>query len=273
MKYEPLKDKISSIVESNIFLRRILYSVLNLFLLRAWHIKRCLRKVFNDIHFASALDAGCGMGEFSYYIYRKFGARVVGVDILADEIERNSKFAIKIASNQLSFVRADISAKSLPELLSRKFDLILSVDVMEHIKDDVAVFKNFANLLNDNGIIVISTPTGSDSELDKAHQSFVEEHYRDGYSIKSITEKLKSANLRVVSASYTYGWAGWVYWNLSVKIPMIILNKYSMLYVILPFYLIITFPISLVFMAFDYFFPPSSGGGLLVVATRSNQPT
>lgn len=273
MKYEPIKDRISSTVKGNVFLRRILYLVLNLFLLRAWHIKRCLRKAYKDIHFVSALDAGCGMAEFSYYIFRKFGARVVGVDILANEIMRNSKFASKIANSQLSFMLADISSKNLPDLLNCKFDLILSVDVMEHIKDDVAVFSNFANLLNDNGVVIISTPSGSDSEIDRQHQSFVDEHYRDGYSVESITAKLQSAGLRVLSISYTYGWAGSVYWNLSVKVPVTILNKSSIFYFILPFYLIATFPISLIFMAIDYFFPPSSGGGLLVVATRSNNPT
>ncbi|MGB9591056.1 MAG: class I SAM-dependent methyltransferase [Candidatus Kryptoniota bacterium] len=271
MKYEPIKNKISSAVRSNVFLRKILYSVLNLFLLRAWHVKRSLRKAFKDTRFASALDAGCGMGEFSYYIFRKFDAEVLGVDILGEEVIRNSNFASRIASNRLSFIQADISAKDLPNLLNRKFDLILSVDVMEHIKDDVAVFRNFADLLNNNGVVIISTPSGSDSEIDNGHKSFVDEHYRDGYSINSLKKKLQSANLRVLSTSYTYGWAGSVYWNLSIKIPMTILNKSDLFFVIIPFYLIITFPISLIFMAIDYFFPPSSGGGLLVVATRSSE--
>lgn len=273
MKYEPIKDKISSTLGNNTFLRRILYFALNTFLLRAWHIKRSLRKAFNNIHFASVLDAGCGMGEFSYYIAKKFGAQVVGVDILATEINRNAKIASLIPDNRLSFIEGDISAENLPNLIRRKFDLILSVDVMEHIRDDVEVFRNFAKLLNDNGIVIISTPCGSDSEFKNEHLSFVDEHYRDGYSKKSIIEKLQSANLRVQSISYTYGWAGSVYWNLSVKIPMIFLSKSDLFYALIPIYLLVAFPISIIFMAIDYFFPPTSGGGLLVIATKSTEST
>ena len=63
---------------------------------------------------------------------------------------------------------------------------------MEHIEEDVLVFQNFYKSLKNNGILLISTPSdkgGSDVHSDN-EESFIDEHVRDGYSIKDITEKL-----------------------------------------------------------------------------------
>ena len=69
------------------------------------------------------------------------------------------------------------------------YNIILSVDVMEHIEEDVKVFRNFYNSLQENGILLISTPSdkgGSDVHSDE-EESFIDEHVRDGYSIQDIS--------------------------------------------------------------------------------------
>ena len=48
---------------------------------------------------------------------------------------------------------------------ANSFDLALSVDVMEHIVEDVEVFRNIHTSLKDGGMLLISTPSdqgGSD---------------------------------------------------------------------------------------------------------------
>ena len=106
------------------------------------------------------------------------------------------------------------------------FDLILSVDVMEHIEEDARVFRNFYNSLKDNGILLISTPSdqgGSDVHNDE-EDSFIDEHVRNGYSIKDISEKLSLAGFRDINANYTYGIPGNISWRLSMKYPVRMLN-------------------------------------------------
>ena len=63
---------------------------------------------------------------------------------------------------------------------------------MEHIEEDVQVFKNFYNSLKNNGVLLISTPSdkGGSDVHNEHEESFIDEHVRDGYSIKDITEKL-----------------------------------------------------------------------------------
>ncbi len=106
------------------------------------------------------------------------------------------------------------------------YDIILSVDVMEHIEEDELVFRNFYRALKPGGIILISTPSdkgGSDVHNDE-EQSFIDEHVRDGYSIDEISQKLTHAGFNNIKASYTYGKPGNISWRLSMKYPVEMLN-------------------------------------------------
>ena len=106
------------------------------------------------------------------------------------------------------------------------FDIILSVDVMEHIEEDLLVFQNFYKSLKKNGVLIISTPSDKGgSDVHGEHEvSFIDEHVRDGYSISDITSKLKKAGFQTVDAGYTYGKPGNISWRLSMKYPIKMLN-------------------------------------------------
>jgi SAM-dependent methyltransferase len=103
------------------------------------------------------------------------------------------------------------------------FDLALSVDVMEHILEDVEVFRNIHASLKDGGMLLISTPSdqgGSDVHAD-SETSFIEEHVRDGYNIHEIQQKLRTAGFERIEARYSYGEPGQISWRLSMKYPIL----------------------------------------------------
>ncbi|MFZ1081372.1 MAG: class I SAM-dependent methyltransferase, partial [Candidatus Kryptoniota bacterium] len=150
MRYEPIKDKLGKIVGESAVKRRILYCILGVIFLREWHVKRGLRKIFREKRIESVLDAGSGFGQYSYYIARKKSkiqpaeeAKVCGVDINREEINKCNTFAGRLGLSNLSFGFADLEKLEFNE----EFDLVVSVDVMEHIKDDIIVFKNFCKAL------------------------------------------------------------------------------------------------------------------------------
>jgi SAM-dependent methyltransferase len=150
------------------------------------------------------------------------------------------------------------------------YNIILSVDVMEHIEEDVLVFKNFYKSLKENGILLISTPSdkgGSDVHNDK-EVSFIDEHVRDGYSINDITGKLSLAGFRNIEAGYTYGKPGNISWRLSMKYPIKMLNASYLFFIILPFYYLIFFPVSVILNIFDLRLTHKTGTGLLVTARK-----
>ena len=274
MKYEPIKEKLGNVVGQSPMKRRILYTLLGLIFLREWHVKRALRRLVRQNRVADILDAGSGFGQYSYYA-AKLPARgdqekmnVLGVDINRMEIDKCTAFARATGMGNLTFMPGDLENLDFRE----RFDLIVSVDVMEHIRDDLSAFKNFHSALRKGGKILISTPSnfgGSDVHEEGGH-SFIEEHFREGYSAEEMISRLGSAGLTVETIQYTYGRAGSWYWNAAIKVPVKMLNASFALILILPFYYLLALPFSLLFMGVDYFLPPKRGSGLLVIATKEN---
>ncbi len=267
MRYEPIKDKLSLVIGNSVFLRRALYAFLGIIFLREWHVKRALRKIFRVGGIDNVLDAGSGFGQYSFYVAKNMGANVLGVDINSAEVEKCNVFAKNLGMTNLSFEVANLEALDLAE----KFDLIVSVDVMEHIKDDVRVFKNFNEVLRKGGRVLISTPSnfGGSDVHDEGEHSFIEEHFREGYSADDITTKLSEAGLKVKEIRYTYGSWAHKYWTLAIKWPVTMLNKTYAVFLILPFYYLLALPLSLLFMMIDYLGEPVRGSGLLVIAEKT----
>ncbi len=269
MQYEPLKRSLGRFFNGPLFMRKTLYILLDFLLLRTWHVKKALRKIALQIpDNAFVLDAGAGFGQYSWSMCRmNRGWKIDAVDINTKQIEDCTAFFKKTGlSDRVWFSEGDLTSfKSI-----ERYDLILSVDVMEHIKDDELVFRNFYNALKNNGVLLISTPSdkgGSDvhSNNDK---SFIDEHVRDGYSIKEITEKLSVAGFYNIRAFYTYGKPGNISWRLSMKYPIMMLNKSYLYFILLPFYYLIFSPISIILNIFDLSLTHKTGTGLLVTAVK-----
>ncbi|HKK43050.1 MAG TPA: methyltransferase domain-containing protein [Bacteroidales bacterium] len=269
MQYEPIKRSLGRFFDRSGFLRKTLYFLLDLLLLRTWHVKKALRRIAVEYPGdADILDAGSGFGQYTWRMSRMNSKwKIKAVDINSEQIDDcNSFFKKAGASDRVSFETLDLTTLSE----KNSFNIILSVDVMEHIEDDRTVFLNFFNSLKDNGTLIISTPSdkGGSDVHDETEESFIDEHVRDGYSIEDITQKLKSAGFGEVNASYTYGKPGNISWRLSMKYPIKMLNKSYLFFILLPFYYIITFPVAIILNIFDLRLTHQSGTGLLVMARK-----
>ena len=269
MKYDPIKKSLGLVFNKNIFLRKLFYNLLDLLLLRTWHIKKEIKlwkKSLNNN--VSILDAGAGFGQYTYFLSKlNKNWEITGVDVKTEQVEDCNRFFKKLnKENTIKFQEADLT-KFCQE---KKFDLILSVDVMEHILDDVKVFENFYSSLKPKGMVLISTPSDQGgSDVHNEHEiSFIDEHVRDGYNISDIDKKLKTAGFSKVSARYSYGMPGKISWNLSMKYPILMLNASKLFFVLLPFYYIITFPVSLILNFADLNFKHKTGTGLIVKAWK-----
>ena len=64
MEYDPIKRSLGNVFNKNPFLRKTFYRLLDLLLLRAWHVHLELRKWMQvSPQNASILDAGAGFGK------------------------------------------------------------------------------------------------------------------------------------------------------------------------------------------------------------------
>ncbi len=269
MQYDPIKRKLGNVFNKSPFLRKLFYNLLDLLLLRAWHIHKELNKWSadkgNDI---KILDAGSGFGQYSYWLSGKNpNWEILAVDVKDEQVADCSQFFQQIGRKNVTFEIADLTKFTKPDT----YDLVISIDVMEHILEDVLVFKNFVTSMKKGGMLIISTPSdqgGSDVKED-SDTSFIEEHVRDGYNIKEIEDKLRSAGFSKVEARYTYGAPGKISWKLSMKYPIQFLGKLPIIgFIILPFYYIIAYPISFVLNYFDVSGKHKTGTGLLVKAWK-----
>lgn len=254
-------------------LQKVFYRMLDVFFLRAWYVRRELRRLVasfptgNEIH---VLDAGTGFGQYAYFLAHEFpNVRVLAVDVKEDYLANAERFIQRTPErDRVQFAKADLTVLDLDE----RFDLILSVDVMEHIEDDRAVFRNFERVLKPGGYVIINTPSdlGGSDVGDEADESFIEEHVRPGYNRGELSAKLGDAGLETVRSIYTYGRYGSKAWRLLIKWPMQMLARTRAAVAVLPVYYLAAFPVGTALNALDVRDENEKGTGLLVVARKSS---
>lgn len=276
MKYDPIKRKLGVVFNKTPLLRKLFYRLLDVLLLRSWHVHKALKE-WQQTHPGeqTILDAGSGFGQYVYYMAsRNSKWNIKGVDVKQEQVDDCNNFFHKAGLSNTKFELGDLT--KLNE--TAKYDLILSVDVMEHIEEDVLVFKNFYKALKPGGTLLVSTPSdqgGSDSHHDHDHDheeggehSFIDEHVRDGYGVKEIADKMKSAGFKKTEVSYQYGTPGKIAWKLSMKYPIIMLNGSYLFFIILPFYYIAVMPFVLILNYFDVTSKHKTGTGVIAKAWK-----
>ena len=271
MHYDPIKEVLGRQFNRHPLLRRLFYALLNILLLRSWHVRKRLRSLAAALPAdASVLDAGMGFGQYTWWMAKRFSRwMITAADIKKEQVDDcTGFFRSQGMGGRIKVTEADLVTWQSPET----YHLILCVDVMEHIAEDVKVFESFASFIRPGGSLVISTPSdlgGSDvhSEDD---ESFIGEHVRDGYSAPDITAKLRTAGFDEVEVSYTYGAPGSIAWRLSMKYPVIMLSRSKLFFLLLPFwYLAVMLPV-LLLNTLDVSFAHRRGTGLLVTARRNS---
>jgi len=268
MQYDPIKRSLGNVFNKTPFLRRLFYNLLDLLLLRAWHVHKELRLwIKTSKSNADILDAGAGFGQYTYWMNQKNKDwKITSIDVKDEQVADCNNFFQAIGSKNVRFEVGDLTKYVKPNA----YDLVVCVDVMEHILEDVQVFKNYFASMKSGGMVLISTPSdqgGSDVHGDD-ESSFIEEHVRDGYNINEIQDKLRSAGFNKIEARYQYGTPGKISWRLSMKYPIVMLGKTKLFFIILPFYYIIAYPISFVLNYFDTYTKHATGTGLVVKAWK-----
>lgn len=273
MHYDPIKRQLGNLFNRSPFLRKLFYRLLDLLLLRAWHVKKALKAIQAESSSSNLniLDAGSGFGQYCYRMTRLFpAAKILGVDVKQEQMDDCNQFFQQIGKrNEVTFEVADLTQYKKID----HYNLILSVDVMEHILEDETVFENFSQSLKHGGILLISTPSdqgGSDTDHheEEGSHGFIEEHVRDGYNKEDITAKLLRAGFSSVDVSYTYGKYGSLAWKFSMKYPILMLGASKLFYLILPFYYLLFFPVCAILNCLDTNRSNDSGTGLLVKAIK-----
>ena len=100
-----------------------------------------------------ALDVGCGAGLLAEPLAR-LGAKVTGIDASPEVIAVARDHASR-QGLEIDYRAGDVQA------LEGEFDLVTSMEVIEHVADPAAFVKALAQRLAPNGLLIMSTPNAT----------------------------------------------------------------------------------------------------------------
>jgi len=108
----------------------------------------------NKLDKLECLDIGCGGGLLSERIAR-LGASVTGIDITKNSIEIAKIHAFNSGLN-INYINTDVTS-FIKNNFSKKFDLIIASEVIEHLDNRNLFFKEVSKLLKNKGILILTT--------------------------------------------------------------------------------------------------------------------
>ena len=125
------------------------------------------------------LEIGCGTGDFIQQI-----DQIKNLEITGSEIYIKGLVYAKKNLPSVNFVQFDVTKGTV----GAQFDIITAFDVVEHIENDNAALSNISQMLNKDGVLIISVPQHMFlwSKLDE-----IVKHKRR-YSRRELVDKLKA---------------------------------------------------------------------------------
>ena len=179
----------------NDIIERLDFDEKNINVLHAEHIVRYSLAI-PYVRGKKVLDLACGTGYGSFFL-SLHSQEIIGVDISPEAIQSARK---KYQRNNLSFVVSD--AMSTP-FQDHSFDVIVSFETIEHIKNDLTFLKEVKRILKQEGLLLLSCPNIVWSKKHDIHNPF---HFRE-YTEKSIL-RLVSSYFKFSSISSQYDVGG-----------------------------------------------------------------
>ena len=151
------------------------------------HQREAIISMVAGLRVNSVLDVGCGAGDNLQALAKSLPhLQLSGVDV--------SPEALALASRRVQNVRLrelDVQCEKLDE----SFDLVLSIQVIEHLQDDTAALRNMATMAR--RWVLVTTMRGTMRPSERLIG-----HFRN-YSDDELRNKAKSAGLDVVDI---FGW-------------------------------------------------------------------
>jgi SAM-dependent methyltransferase len=181
------------------------------FQIRGRYFKYLLRKMNSSPN--KILDAGSGIGAYSFWLSKQYPeSSINGLDIDKNKLKFTKKFAKAKGIKNIHFTFGDVT--SLVE--KNEYDLIVNVDVLEHIDKYTKVLKNFYKALSPNGYLFIHTPQAKQKRIFKSLKKWHHEgHIHEGFSPNTLRKELRKIGFHIVEVRETFGFFGKLSWELN----------------------------------------------------------
>lgn len=183
------------------------------FQVRSIYFEKILGAYVRDKKLTNILDAGSGIGAYTCWLAKTFPrATITGGDIDRNKLKSCRALAKEFHLNNVSFSYFDIT-KTRGKAM---YDLIVTIDVLEHVKDYTIALQNFHRLLRKNGLLYIHVPQPHQQRVfGSLRQWYHEDHVREGIGRKTMEFKLKKLGFNILVSRQTFGFFGKLAWELN----------------------------------------------------------
>ena len=158
-----------------------------------WLFWQRLRKVMEHIQrptsYEHVLDFGCGSGVMLPFL-SQISSQVTAIDVdllPIERVQRHIPLAINVEIK-------DATKNKISDLPANSFDLIIALDVLEHVKDLPRTLNELLGLLKTDGQLIISGPT--ENILYRIGRKIAGPEYSGTYHERGIAE-IKNELIRI----------------------------------------------------------------------------
>ena len=151
---------------------------------------------------SSVLDLGCGNGNNSFFIHKKTGAKVTGLDLSDTRIENANKTLStesKSVKNKVKFIQG--SATKLP-FKEKNFSNVWSQATIYHVHDKIKALKEIARVLKKRGIFIFDDLIKPNKIVSKEAEKLIYERliFNTNFNFISYQQELQNFGFRVIYA-------------------------------------------------------------------------
>jgi len=146
------------------------------------------------------LDIGCGTGGSAFFMARRYGVDVHGLDLSTNMIDIAHEYRTEMepaVKHRVQFYIEDATEIDYPESF---YDVVYSRDAILHIKDKFSLFKKFMTTLKPGGKVLISDYCVGDQEQTEHFKAYVKNRDYKLLTVKEYGNALQRAGFVDVEA-------------------------------------------------------------------------
>lgn len=184
------------------------------FQVRSMYFQKAIHKIAHVMNPKRVLDVGSGIGSYVFELSRQFpSSKIDGWEIDKKKLSFSRKFAEEQRFRNVSFAFGDITHKPRIRIY---YDVVLTVDVLEHISDYKKALSHMHQVLKPGGFLFIHTPQEHQKRFFRLFDTWEHnDHVREGFSPDILKSDLRNIGFTEIEMVHTFGFFGSLTWELN----------------------------------------------------------
>ena len=228
------------------------------FQIRSIYFKKILADNLLNKNLKRILDSGCGIGAYTFLLGKTFPkAMITGGDIDKYKLKSCQTMAKELGLKNVEFDYLNITKINNKE---NYYDLVVNIDVLEHIGNYELALRNFFRVLHRNGYLYIHVPQPNQKRIFNSFKKWHhEDHIREGITRKDLENLLEKLGFKIIVAQETFGLFGKFAWEIN---HLLLSNNFILAGIIFP----LLYPLGIL----DTFCKNKGGLGIAVLVQKNN---